>query len=214
MDDTFALYESGAGYELVNDHIVTAGEHTIPAATVAKTVGHGGKDLFDIDELNRPALERAITARAAIEIMGEHVEKYGYNGTEWDKRSNYAESGEALSIPDLVEAWMFHIVPDDTGASAVWVGKRVPDGHISAVAIRPLSATSNSTMPAISCIRLTCVLLQNGSRSEPPCTSQIRSILLQCSSISGPAVLVCDPAPVVSIHDCRPHPRRCAELGN
>ncbi len=154
MDGIFALYESGAGYELVNDHIVTAGEHTIPAATVAKTVGHGGKDLFDIDELNRPALERAITARAAIEIMGEHVEKYGYYGTEWDKRSNYAESGEALSIPDLVEAWMFHIVPDDTGARAVWVGKRVPDGHISAVAIRPLSATSNSTMPAISCIRL------------------------------------------------------------
>jgi dipeptidase len=29
---------------------------------------------------------------------------------------------------------MFHILPDDTGASAVWVARRVPDGHITAVA--------------------------------------------------------------------------------
>ncbi len=29
---------------------------------------------------------------------------------------------------------MFHILPDDTGASAVWAAQRVPDGHITAVA--------------------------------------------------------------------------------
>ncbi|RYY88415.1 hypothetical protein EON63_02380 [archaeon] len=29
---------------------------------------------------------------------------------------------------------MFHIMPDDTGASAIWIAQRVPDDHITVVA--------------------------------------------------------------------------------
>eukprot|EP00121_Abeoforma_whisleri_P014054 Awhi_evm1s12963 len=29
---------------------------------------------------------------------------------------------------------MFHIAPDDTGASALWVAQRIPDGHVSVAA--------------------------------------------------------------------------------
>lgn len=40
----------------------------------------------------------------------------------------------ATQVTDPDEAWMFHILTDDTGASAVWVAQRVPDDHVTAVA--------------------------------------------------------------------------------
>jgi len=43
-------------------------------------------------------------------------------------------SGEALSVADGKEAWIFHVMADDTGASAVWAAQRVPEGHIAVIA--------------------------------------------------------------------------------
>jgi len=44
------------------------------------------------------------------------------------------EAGEAMTVNDNEESWMFHIIGDDTGKSAVWVAQRVPPGHISVCA--------------------------------------------------------------------------------
>ena len=41
------------------------------------------------------------------------------------------EGGEALTVVDKNEAWVFHVMGDDTGASAIWVAQRVPEGHVS-----------------------------------------------------------------------------------
>lgn len=46
----------------------------------------------------------------------------------------FTEAGEALTIADRHESWMFHILADDTGRSAVWAAQRVPEGHVSACA--------------------------------------------------------------------------------
>jgi dipeptidase len=47
----------------------------------------------------------------------------------------YEESGEGLTIVDATgDAWVFHILPDDTQLSAVWAAQRVPDDHIAVVA--------------------------------------------------------------------------------
>lgn len=68
------------------------------------------------------ALERAASAREAIQVITSLVEEYGY-GSE----------GESFSIADKHEAWILDMIgvgADQKGA--VWVAMKVPDGMISA----------------------------------------------------------------------------------
>lgn len=68
------------------------------------------------------ALDRAKTAREAIQIIVSLVEKYGY-GSE----------GESFSIIDPNEAWILEMIgvgKDQLGAN--WVAVKIPDGAISA----------------------------------------------------------------------------------
>ena len=41
---------------------------------------------------------------------------------------------ETLAVVDAAEAWVLHVLPDDTGKSAVFCAQRVPDGHAACVA--------------------------------------------------------------------------------
>lgn len=131
---THALFESGSGYAIINEHQVSIGESTSPSKTLAAPVSRGGRALLDGTELTQIALERATSAREAIAVMGGLAEKFGFYGAEWDTDDKYLEAGETLTVADPHEAWVFHIVADDTAASAVWVAQRVPDGEISAAA--------------------------------------------------------------------------------
>ena len=72
---------------------------------------------MEIGELSSIALERCQTARCAIQTMGELATTYGYYGAQWDGDMDdiIAEAGEALTVADPKEAWIFHILPDDTG---------------------------------------------------------------------------------------------------
>lgn len=123
----------------MNEHQVAIGESTCASNLFAAPVSAGGKALLEVSELSQIGLERGRTAREVILIMGSLAEQYGYYSAEWDTGKYgeaYAmgEGGEALTVVDKDEAWMFHIIPDDTGASAIWVAQRVPDDHIAAVA--------------------------------------------------------------------------------
>ena len=68
------------------------------------------------------ALERAKTAREAVEVITSIVEQYGY-GSE----------GESFSLVDPNEAWILEMVGTGTGGEgAIWVAMKIPDGMISA----------------------------------------------------------------------------------
>lgn len=86
--------------------------------------------IVDYGSLIYITLQRAKTARQAIEIMGNLVAKYGY-----------ASGGESFSIADKDEVWIMEMVGKGTklnkkgvnqNKGAVWVAIRIPDGYISA----------------------------------------------------------------------------------
>ena len=67
------------------------------------------------------ALQRARTAREAIQVMTKLVAEYGY-----------ADEGESISIADTQEAWVLEIVGTGPGGKgAAWAAVRIPDGQIS-----------------------------------------------------------------------------------
>ena len=76
--------------------------------------------IMDYGSLIYVALQRAKTAREAIEVIADLMEKYGY-----------ASSGESFSISDPNEVWIMEIIGKGEGEKgAVWVALRVPDGYI------------------------------------------------------------------------------------
>ncbi len=67
------------------------------------------------------ALQRAKTARHAIEIMTGLADEYGYNAL-----------GQSLSICDTNQAWILEIIGTGPGGKgAIWVAVRIPDGYVS-----------------------------------------------------------------------------------
>lgn len=97
---------------------------------IAETTWGGRSELFpgkdavglDYGSLIYVTLQRAKTAREAIEIIVSLANEYGY-----------VSEGETFSIADTKEAWVMDIVgkgPDSKGI--VWVARRIPDGYICA----------------------------------------------------------------------------------
>ena len=77
---------------------------------------------IDYGSLIYITLQRAKTAREAIQIIVDLANTYGY-----------ASSGESFSLIDQQEAWIMELIgkgPNDKGI--VWVARRIPDGYVSA----------------------------------------------------------------------------------
>ena len=82
--------------------------------------------LFVIANLQMLGLQRADTARGAIEVMGALAEEYGY-----------ADGGECLLVADQNEVWIFEIcgpgplwTPGSGAPGAHWAARRVPDDQV------------------------------------------------------------------------------------
>ena len=76
---------------------------------------------IDYGSLIYITLQRAKTAREAIDIIVDLANTYGY-----------CSSGESFSLVDTEEAWIMELIgkgPEDKGI--VWVARRIPDGYVS-----------------------------------------------------------------------------------
>lgn len=102
---------------LMNEHQLSVSETTF-----------GGREelintnaLMEYPHLMQLALQRARTAREALQVMTQLVADYGY-----------ASEGESISIADTQEAWILEIVGTGRGGKGgAWAAVRVPDGQIS-----------------------------------------------------------------------------------
>ena len=103
---------------------------------ITETTYGGRPELYDPDgimdygSLIYITLQRARTAREAIQIIADLANEYGY-----------ASSGESFSIADKDEVWIMELIGkgsklDKKGRNVrkgiVWVAARVPDGYICA----------------------------------------------------------------------------------
>ncbi len=105
---------------LMNENQVSIGETT----TSGRDELINPEGLIHYWHLMQLTLQRATSARHAVEVMGQLVAEYGYRS-----------SGESFAIGDPEEAWIMEMVgPGPGGSGAHWVALRVPDGYVSAYA--------------------------------------------------------------------------------
>lgn len=109
----------------MNEHQVLIGESTwggLPQLMDTTAI-------LDYGSLIYITLQRAKTARQAIEIFTSLADEYGY-----------ASSGESISFADPNEVWFMDIIArmpkyengENQNKGAVWVAVKIPDGYISA----------------------------------------------------------------------------------
>ena len=110
----------------VANTISTIGNMNEHGVTIAESTWGGrhelaGSGLIDYGSLIYITLQRAKTAREALDIMIGLVNEYGY-----------ASEGESFSIADPHEVWIMELIgKGKADKGAVWVARRVPDGYIS-----------------------------------------------------------------------------------
>jgi len=122
---TYGYMHGVFGY--MNDQQLAIGESTIGNQRKLNNPTPAAKT--DITMLSLLAMERAKTAREAIQIMGSLAEKYGYG---------FVDGGEMLAVADAKEVWIFEIIPvgplwtpESGKPGAVWCAQRIPDDHVS-----------------------------------------------------------------------------------
>lgn len=115
-DDTYRYLHSN--YSIINEHGVAMGESTFWIDTqtdygkkVDELLYKNNDGLIDCYQAQHIALERAKTAREAVEIMGALVEEYGWRA-----------SGETIDICDGNEVWIMELYGLD-----LWCAVRIPD---------------------------------------------------------------------------------------
>lgn len=123
---TYSFFEDT--YGAINEHQVGIGESTCSGIYGTKPAGHGGKAMLSVDTLSQIAMERCDSSRCAVTTMGQLAEKYGFYGA-----GSFEGTAESLMVTDPKEGFIFHILPDPNGTSAVWAALRVPDDHVGVV---------------------------------------------------------------------------------
>lgn len=110
-------------YPCFNEKQLAIGETTFGGPDTLRNP----EGMFQIEELQRVALQRCTTARQAIQLIGKLVAKNGYG-----------DGGECITIADKFEVWQMEILGEGKDKiGGVWAAQRVPDDHVAVSANIP-----------------------------------------------------------------------------
>ena len=133
VNHTHGFYEGD--YAISNEHGLSFGESTTSGRTAAAPVSAGGPSLLSMYELSRLAAERTTSSRAAVLLMGEMAERYGFWG------GAAPDTGaESILVADQSEQFIFHVLAESNEkGGAIWAAQKMPKDHVTIV--------SNGTQP-------------------------------------------------------------------
>lgn len=124
-DETYRYFHSR--YSFMNEKGVAMGESTFSIDTsteygkeVEQVMKKDSDGVIDCWMAQDVALERASSAREAVQIMGDLVEQYGWLG-----------NGETINVTDGDEVWIAEFYGRD-----IWVAVKIPDDHFFVAANR------------------------------------------------------------------------------
>jgi len=125
-------------FPFMNEHQVAIGEATLVGIRTELAPSENSDAKIRITDLSRIALERATTAREAINIMASLMEEHGFNA--WNPNwmnlvpGGNDACGEYFAVADKDEVWCFEFLPvgsdwkKDSGEPGVcWCAMRIPD---------------------------------------------------------------------------------------
>ena len=127
VNQTYSYFE--ATYGVINEKKVGVGESTCSSVYATGSISQGGAALMSVDTLVQLAMERSSSSRAAVQLMGDFAVQYGFYG-----EGGFEGGAESLMVIDGDEAFVLHILADESGKSAIWCAQRVPDDGVAVVA--------------------------------------------------------------------------------
>jgi dipeptidase len=120
-------YLEGDWWPFINENQVSIGETTLGGLKKELYPTNDSDAKLRVTDITRIAIERARTAREAIQIMGSLMEEHGFN--PWG-----LYSGEFISVADKNEVWAWEVIPvgqawkkSSGKPGAAWCAMRIPD---------------------------------------------------------------------------------------
>ena len=120
-------YLEGDWWPFINENQVSIGETTLGGLKKELYPTKDSEAKLRVTDITRIAVERARTAREAIQIMGSLMEEHGFN--PWG-----LYSGEFISVADKNEVWAWEVIPvgrvwkkSSGKPGAAWCAMRIPD---------------------------------------------------------------------------------------
>lgn len=128
VEHTYAYFHTG--YPQMSAHQLGIGETTTSQKKELIAYVDVSKQIMTIEQAQVFAMQRCKTARDAIKVVTELVEKYGF-------LPSCTNDAETLCIADPNELWILEVFsvgpdwePDSGELGALWAAQRVPDDHV------------------------------------------------------------------------------------